>query len=126
MFFRRKKNKLEADQTENTAAEDVSATREVENQHTALDQAASDSTNMLEAKMKPQKKSFFSRIKDGLTRTRSQFAEGLGKLLLGKKVIDDELLEDGLTRNSEQEESVRIVIAQSVLVKKRVRAVNSC
>ncbi len=38
--------------------------------------------------------SWFGRIKAGLARTRSQFAEGLGRLLLGKKAIDDELLEE--------------------------------
>lgn len=37
---------------------------------------------------------FFARIKRGLARTSSQFAEGLGSLFLGKKTIDDELLED--------------------------------
>lgn len=37
---------------------------------------------------------FFARIKSGLTRTRSQFSEGLSKLFLGQKQIDDELLED--------------------------------
>jgi fused signal recognition particle receptor len=38
--------------------------------------------------------SLFQRIKQGLSRTSSQFAEGVGNLLLGKKEIDDELLED--------------------------------
>jgi fused signal recognition particle receptor len=37
---------------------------------------------------------FFARIKKGLTRTSTQFAEGIGNLLLGKKTIDDELLEE--------------------------------
>ncbi|MDO3387562.1 signal recognition particle-docking protein FtsY [Gilvimarinus sp. SDUM040013] len=40
------------------------------------------------------KEGFFSRIKRGLTRTSSQFSDGLGNLFLGKKEIDDELLED--------------------------------
>ena len=40
------------------------------------------------------KPNLFARIRAGLSRTRSQFAEGLGNLVLGKKVIDDELLED--------------------------------
>lgn len=40
------------------------------------------------------KESFFSRIKRGLSRTSSQFSEGLGKLFLGRKEIDEELLED--------------------------------
>lgn len=39
-------------------------------------------------------KNFFARIKSGLTRTRSQFSEGLSKLFLGQKQIDEELLED--------------------------------
>ncbi len=41
-----------------------------------------------------QPKGFFARIKQGLARTSSQFAEGIGNLFLGKKTIDDELLED--------------------------------
>lgn len=43
---------------------------------------------------KPKAKGWFARIKSGLARTSSQFAEGLGNLLLGKKAIDDELLEE--------------------------------
>ena len=42
----------------------------------------------------PEKKSFFQRIKQGLSRTSNQLAEGVGSLVLGKKVIDDELLEE--------------------------------
>ena len=37
---------------------------------------------------------FFTRIKSGLSRTRHQFADGLSKLFLGQKHIDEELLED--------------------------------
>ena len=44
------------------------------------------------------KNSFFSRLKAGLGRTRSGFTDGLGSLLLGKKEIDDELLEEIETR----------------------------
>lgn len=46
----------------------------------------------------PAKSSFFSRLKTGLGRTRSGFTDGLGSLLLGKKEIDDELLEEIETR----------------------------
>ncbi len=65
---------------------------------------------MVEAKEEPQevsdkakpeneekaksKTGFFARIKSGLSRTRSNLAGGLGDLLLGKKEIDDDLLED--------------------------------
>jgi fused signal recognition particle receptor len=41
-----------------------------------------------------QKAGFFRRLKDGLKRTGSTFSEGVGELVLGKKEIDDELLED--------------------------------
>ncbi len=37
---------------------------------------------------------FFKRIKEGLSRTSTQLVQGVGNLLLGKKHIDDELLED--------------------------------
>lgn len=40
------------------------------------------------------KSGFFSRIKSGLSRTRHSFTGGLGDLLLGKKEIDDDLLEE--------------------------------
>lgn len=43
---------------------------------------------------KPAKQSFFQRIKSGLTRTSSTLSNGLANLLLGKKEIDDELLEE--------------------------------
>jgi len=36
----------------------------------------------------------FARLKSGLSRSRSHFTDGLSNLLLGKKQIDDELLED--------------------------------
>jgi fused signal recognition particle receptor len=41
---------------------------------------------------------FFSRLKAGLARTRDNLAEGLGTLLLGKKVIDQELMDELETR----------------------------
>ena len=39
-------------------------------------------------------KSMFARLREGLSRSREQLTEGVGRLVLGKKVIDDELLED--------------------------------
>ena len=39
------------------------------------------------------KKGFFSRLKQGLSRTSTAFSSGLGTLFLGKKEIDDDLLE---------------------------------
>lgn len=40
------------------------------------------------------KQGWFSRLKRGLGKTRSNFTEGLADLVLGKKEIDDELLEE--------------------------------
>ncbi|MEK8089777.1 signal recognition particle-docking protein FtsY [Thermithiobacillus plumbiphilus] len=41
-----------------------------------------------------ERQGFFARMKAGLTRTRESFVNGLDRLTLGKKQIDDELLED--------------------------------
>ncbi len=41
-----------------------------------------------------QKKGLFSRLKERLTKTRHNLTDGLASLLLGRKSIDDELLED--------------------------------
>ena len=41
-----------------------------------------------------QKQGFFKRLKSQLTKTRSNLTDGLADLLLGKKQIDDELLEE--------------------------------
>jgi len=41
-----------------------------------------------------KEESFYGRLKQGLSRTGGQLASGLGQLFLGKKVIDDDLLED--------------------------------
>ena len=43
---------------------------------------------------KEKKSGFFSRLQKGLGKTRSGFSDGLGNLLLGEKIIDDELLEE--------------------------------
>jgi fused signal recognition particle receptor len=42
----------------------------------------------------PAKLGFFARIKQGLSRTSSNFAQGLGNLILGRKEIDDDLFEE--------------------------------
>jgi fused signal recognition particle receptor len=56
--------------------------------------AASVSAASVSAVSVPAKEGLFSRLKQGLSRTRSNLTDGLSNLVLGKKVIDDELLED--------------------------------
>ena len=48
----------------------------------------------LEAPAEETQSGFFSRLKKGLKRTSSSFSSGMGAIFLGKKEIDDELLED--------------------------------
>ncbi len=42
----------------------------------------------------PQKKGLFNRFKKGLKKTRQKLTGGLGELLLGKKIIDEDLIDD--------------------------------
>jgi len=74
MFFNRKKSKPEAQLTEKT------------------DAVQGDSAP--EQKESEKKLSFFQRVKSGLAKTGKPLTSGLGNLLLGKKTIDDEVLED--------------------------------
>lgn len=41
-----------------------------------------------------KKKGLFSRLQSGLSKTASKFGSGLSTILMGQKVVDDELLED--------------------------------
>jgi len=43
---------------------------------------------------KEEKKGFFSRLKEGLNKTRANLTAGLAKIGLGKRKVDDELLEE--------------------------------
>lgn len=45
-----------------------------------------------------RQKGWFARLRDGLSRTRTDMTEGLATLFLGKKQLDDELLEELETR----------------------------
>ncbi len=88
--------------TEETAAlvpEDVAADEE----NTAADGVAvAEDTAAVPVQDKPldnksdgaQKAGFFSRIRQGLSKTRSGLTDGLANLLLGKKAIDEDLMEE--------------------------------
>ncbi len=83
MFFKRKKSKQESTPEETKTEEDMLSMRE------SSAEISPGSEDLSEKNL-----GFFARIKRGLTRTRGQFAENIGNLLLGKKAIDDELLEE--------------------------------
>ncbi len=100
MFFKRfRKDKSAEPATEPavTAAEAPAEPAETEVAAT-VETVSSDVEQqppVAEPEQEPEKKvGFFARIKQGLTRTSSHFASGLGNLLLGKKTIDDDLLEE--------------------------------
>jgi fused signal recognition particle receptor len=92
-FFKRNKKKDEADSAAapdavEAAAQSSAAPAPIQSpEPTAPPQPAQKPDDA-------KKPGLFTRIKQGLTRTSAQFSEGLGKLLLGKKAIDDELLEE--------------------------------
>jgi len=63
----------------------------------ALKQAQTDVSpkqELPEATTKQAPKNLLSRMKQGLGRTRGQLTDGLSQIFLGKKQIDEELLED--------------------------------
>ncbi|WP_085716361.1 signal recognition particle-docking protein FtsY [Pseudomonas sp. B28(2017)] len=55
-------------------------------------------TPVASARTEETKAGFFARLKQGLSKTSASIGEGMASLFLGKKVIDDELLEDLETR----------------------------
>lgn len=103
MFFRRKKKS----QDETAATPDAVQPAIDENSSplqgdvAPLEQPAADTPteeappiSESEQSAESEKLGVFARIKRGLSRTSNQFASGLSNLLLGKKAIDDELLEE--------------------------------
>lgn len=94
LFFKRNKKK---NTDANPSAPQQDTQSQAEQSTTAADKAAIGVEPPVAAVENPPedtKLGFFARIKRGLARTSSQFAEGLGNLLLGKKAIDDDLLEE--------------------------------
>lgn len=53
---------------------------------------------LVAAPVTQEKPSFFARLKQGLSKTSASLGEGMASLFLGKKVIDDDLLDDLETR----------------------------
>lgn len=82
--------------TETESSEALTRTAHTEsNVTTASADAVAPSPEPVEQpKAKPTKTGFFARIRQGLSKTRSGLSDGLANLLLGKKSIDDDLLEE--------------------------------
>ncbi|GAB1260919.1 signal recognition particle-docking protein FtsY [Aurantivibrio plasticivorans] len=107
MFFRRKK-KSEPTESATTATQDASTavgdspsvqpsdpeTPPVAEASSAPNAESEQAAHTQNEATDDKKESVFARIKRGLSRTTNQLGDGIGNLVLGKKEIDDELLED--------------------------------
>ncbi len=89
MFFKRSGSK-KSPQAQTTSPSSDSGQEQSE----ALSQSTAEHEKPSLAQTQQKPLSLFQRIKKGLSRTSNQLAEGIGNLVLGKKHIDDELLED--------------------------------
>lgn len=137
MFGFIKKRKDSADQTpdadaprpETQAEKEIGrqAEMEAETAAAATPDAAPAPTSVPEpapaAETVPAAGGFFSRLKQGLSRTRSNLAEGLGSLLGGRKTIDADLLDDIemqlLTADLGIEATDRVIAALTTKVKRK-------
>lgn len=97
LFKRKRANKeapteAEADLVEQSpAAAEPEPAAAAESQEAPADVVAPEPQ---EAPGEGEERGFFSRLKRGLKRTGSGFAQGMGTFLLGKKEIDDDVMED--------------------------------
>ncbi len=80
--------------TEHSEALTQTAHTEPDVTTTSVDAVAPPPEPVEQPKEKPTKTGFFARIRQGLSKTRSGLSDGLANLLLGKKSIDDDLLEE--------------------------------
>ena len=78
------------------AVVDAAVADEPEVEEPAAEDTASANDVMVPVAQRPveEKKGFFGRMRAGLSKTRSNFTDGLSSLLLGKKEIDDDLMEE--------------------------------
>ncbi|AOE50965.1 signal recognition particle-docking protein FtsY [Kangiella sediminilitoris] len=93
------KNTIDTDSTQAKKPTDLEQKAATEAQHSEVtdnDISAGPETVITsgDTQEKPARKGFFSRLKDGLSKTRSQLTSGIADLVLGSKQIDDDLLED--------------------------------
>jgi len=105
-FFRRKKDTplTEASQTRDSTTQSKSTFEQPESQPSQEDTSEQNTEStftqaksepvVVEPTTKPTKNSWFSRLKTSLSKTRNHFSQGLAQLFLGKKEIDEELLND--------------------------------
>ncbi|WP_317932150.1 signal recognition particle-docking protein FtsY [Halioxenophilus sp. WMMB6] len=99
MFFKRKNKKqpeaaVSADEIIRTEQNPGPADQPPADSEPVADEPAAVVTEAASEPAQAEKLGFFLRIKKGLSRTSSSLSSGLANLLLGKKEIDEELLEE--------------------------------
>jgi fused signal recognition particle receptor len=88
MFFKRTKS------SEPKTSEPVSESTVAESKTPEAAELMVSEDIAIDSEVKKESVSLFQRFKRGLSRTSNQLADGIGSLVLGKKEIDDELLEN--------------------------------
>jgi len=91
-FLRRKKDKADPAVENKSATEDSAQTSDIQ-----LDAAQLD-VPLTDYPLKEESKGVFSSLRDRLSKTRHSLTDGMADLVLGKKTIDDDLLEELETR----------------------------
>lgn len=81
--------------TQETAAESVKTDSEAEIKETTQKETSQETEKTAQ---KSEKKGLFSRLRKGLSKTGGAITGGMGSLLLGKKKIDEDVLEELETR----------------------------
>ncbi len=84
---------VEQSESRDVVSVETDVAAKAEESTTKVDVVSVESTT-IQPEPEPEKKGMFARIKAGLSRTKANLSEQLGNLFLGKKEIDDELLED--------------------------------
>lgn len=70
------------------------STSETNRSHDTTDSLPQAHVEVMEQEQEPVKEGFFARFRKGLSKTRHQLGDGIGRLLLGKKEISQDLLDE--------------------------------
>lgn len=93
-FFRRKKNDGTSVKDPNDPSDKNTPNEaHTDSENNAPQQEQSATSENSTPQTATERRSWFSRLKNSLTRTRASFAEGIANLFLGQKEIDEHLLE---------------------------------
>ncbi len=82
--------------SKNQPSEAADKSSEIDSLETSSTEAASPQAveSIPDSQAKPTRPGWFSKLKSSLTKTRSGLTDGLSRLVLGRKEIDDDLLEE--------------------------------